>query len=314
MPTRIRVTDHDTDTARAWEALSSLWNQVLDRLPLILIGLLVLGLFVVAGRILKRAIVAAGRRTKLHTTLTELLGRLASAAIAVLGLFIAAVIIFPTFKPGDLVAGLGITSIAVGFAFKDILQNFLAGLLLLWRQPFRLGDQIRTGEHEGTVEEINTRSTRLRTYDGEAVTVPNMDVYSRPILVRTAYGIRRSRFTVGIGYPDSIEEARETIERVLANIDGVLRDPSPWVHVTELAPSSVNFTLYFWTDARQANVLATGNLVATGVKLALDRAAIDIPYPHQVVFFHDATDHGQGQRPDGRVADHGTGQRGLSGS
>jgi small conductance mechanosensitive channel len=232
----------------AWRTLAGLWESFLERLPLIVIGLIVLALFVVAGRIVKRIIVAAGRRTRLHETLAALLGRLASAAMIVLGLFVSAVVIFPAFKPGDLVAGLGITSIAVGFAFKDILQNFLAGLLLLWRQPFRIGDQVRTGETEGTVEEINTRSTRIKTYDGELVTVPNMEVYSRAILVRTAFGIRRSRFTVGIGYPDSIEQARETIEGVLRDTDGVLREPAPWVHVTELAPSSVNFTVSLIRD------------------------------------------------------------------
>ena len=80
-----------------------------------------------------------------------------------LGLFVAAVVIFPAFKPGDLVTGLGITSVAIGFAFKDVLQNFFAGILILWRRPFVVGDQIRTKDYEGTVEEITVRSTRLKT-------------------------------------------------------------------------------------------------------------------------------------------------------
>jgi len=97
------------------------------------------------------------------------------------------------------------------------------------------------------------------------------------------------RFTVGVGYPDSIEEARATIHRVLAETEGVLDDPGPWVYVSELAPSSVNFTVYFWVEAEQANVLAVSDRVATGIKLALDREGIDMPYPHTVVLFHDAT-------------------------
>lgn len=271
------------DAGVVWTTLVRLGEAFLDRLPFIVIGLVLLVLFGIAGRIAKYALLATARRTRLNVTLADLLGRLVSAAFLVLGFFVAAVVVFPTFKPGDLIAGLGITSIALGFAFKDILQNFLAGVLLLWRQPFQIGDQIRTGEYEGTVEEITTRSTRLQTYDGERVAVPNGDVYTRAVLVRTAYGKRRSRFLVPIGYPDSIEKARAAIHRVLAETDGVLDDPAPWVHVTDLGPSSVNLTVYFWTDARQRFVLEARDRGATGIKTALDRERIDIPYPHTVV-------------------------------
>ena len=170
-----------------------------------------------------------------------------------------------------------------------MLQNFFAGILILWRRPFVVGDQIKTKEYEGTVEEITVRSTRLKTYDGERAVLPNGDVYTSAILVRTAYDKRRVRFTVGIGYPDSIEEARGVIHQVLRETEGVLGDPGPWVYVTELAPSSVNFTVYFWVESQQVNVLAVSDRVATGIKLALDAAQIDMPFPHTVVLFHDAT-------------------------
>jgi small-conductance mechanosensitive channel len=222
--------------------------------------------------------------------LAELLGGLAVWIFSILGLLLAAVVIFPTFKPGDLLAGLGITLVAIGFAFKDILQNWLAGVFILWRRPFQIGDQIRTQEHEGTVEDINVRSMMLKTYDGERVVVPNSDVYTSTIVVRTAYGVRRVRFTVGVGYGCDLEAARETIRQVLETTEGVLSVPQPMAHVVELAPSQVNFTAYFWTAADQANVILVGDRVATGIKLALDGAGIDIPYPHTVVLFHDITD------------------------
>lgn len=272
-----------------WNSLHNLWAGVLAQLPYIVIGLIVFVAFLVVARIIKRAVHAAGERTRLDLTLADLLGRLASFVITVLGLFVAAVVIFPAFKPGDLITGLGITSVAIGFAFKDVLQNFFAGILILWRRPFIVGDQIRTREYEGTVEEITVRSTRLRTYDGERAVLPNGDVYTNAILVRTAYDKRRVKFTVGIGYPDSIEEARSTIKRVLNETEGVLPDPVPWVHVTELAPSSVNLTVYFWVNSEQEKVLEVSDRVATGIKQALDSAGIDMPFPHTVVLFHDAT-------------------------
>ncbi|HEU4595312.1 MAG TPA: mechanosensitive ion channel family protein [Pyrinomonadaceae bacterium] len=277
------------DAGIIWRTLAGLGESVLARVPYILIALLVFGGFLVAARVVRRVVRATGQRTRLDVTLADLLGRLASFVLSILGLFVAAVVIFPAFKPGDLVAGLGITSVAIGFAFKDVLQNFFAGVLILWRRPFVVGDQIKTKEYEGTVEEITVRSTRLKTYDGERAVLPNGDVYTSAILVRTAYDKRRVRFTVGIGYPDSIEEARGAIHRALRETEGVLGDPGPWVYVTELAPSSVNFTVYFWVESQQTNVLAVSDRVATAVKLALDAAQIDMPFPHTVVLFHDAT-------------------------
>jgi small-conductance mechanosensitive channel len=278
------------DVDLIWTTLYGFVEGLLRRLPYMVAAVLVFVLFVVAARITRRVVHETGARTRrLDATLAALLGRLASFVITVLGLFVAAVIVFPNFRPVDLIAGLGITSVAIGFAFKDVLQNFFAGILILWRRPFVVGDQIKVKEHEGTVEEINVRSTRLKTYDGERAVLPNGDVYTSAILVRTAYANRRVRFTVGIGYPDSIEEARATIHRVLAETEGVLDDPGPWVYVTELAASSVNFTVYFWTGSQQANVLAVADRVATGIKKALDKAGIDMPFPHTVVLFHDLT-------------------------
>ncbi len=272
-----------------WQTLNGIVNGLLQRLPFVIIGLGVFLLFWIIGRVLQRVVVTAGQRTRLDITLARLLGRLATAITIILGIFVAAVVIFPTFRPGDLVAGLGITSVAVGFAFKDVLQNFFAGILLLWRRPFVVGDQIRVKNYEGTVEEINVRSTKLKTYDGERAIIPNGDVYTSEVLVRTAYPHRRARFVVGIGYLDDIEKGRQVIRGVLDSTSGVMKEPEPWVYVTELAASSVNFDVYFWTDSRQADVLKVRNDIATGIKYALDQAGIDMPYPHSVVLFHDVT-------------------------
>lgn len=272
-----------------WTTLNGIANALLERLPFFVISIIVFAVFWIAGKAVQKGLVTAGERTRLDVTLARLLGRLVAAIALILGLLVAAVIVFPTFKPGDLVAGLGITSVAIGFAFKDVLQNFFAGILILWRRPFVIGDQIRVRDYEGTVEEINVRSTRLKTYDGERAIIPNGDVYTSAVLVRTAYDKRRIKFVVGIGYLDDIEKGRRAIQAVLDGIDGVLRDPGPWIYVSELAPSSVNFTVYFWTGSQQANVLKISNQVATGIKYALDKAGIDMPYPHSVVLFHDAT-------------------------
>ena len=274
-------------------SIDAMVEGLFARLPYVVVGLIVWLAFFLAGRFVRATLRVAGDRTQLDPLLARLLGSLGSLTLSVLGLLIAAVIVFPTFRPGDLLAGLGITSVALGFAFKDILQNWLAGVFILWRRPFEIGDEIRTRDCEGRVEAINVRSTILRTYDGERLVVPNSDVYTHAVLVRTAGAHRRVRMTVGVGYGDSIEEARAVLHRVLADTEGVLDDPGPWVYVSELAPSEVKFAVYFWTAPEQANVLEVSDRVTAGIKKALDDAGIDIPYPHTVVLFHDAT----GSRP-----------------
>ena len=273
----------------------SFWQGFLARIPHIISATIVVAIGLLASRPISRAVARVGGRGA-HESLGEALRWLVRAALILLAILVAAVILFPTFRPGDLVAGLGITSVAIGFAFKDILQNFFAGLLILWREPFRVGDEIRSGEFEGVVENINTRSTRIKTYDGERAVLPNGDVYTRAILVRTAYDKRRVRFTVGIGYPESIEKAREVIHAVLDGTEGVLKDPGPWVYVSEFASSSLNFTVYFWVKPEQRNVLRVSDRVATGIKSALDSSGIEIPFPHSIVLFHDQTGSRDGDR------------------
>lgn len=281
-------------TQEIWSNMQHLGHSLIQRSPYVLIGIFVIFVFWLLGKAARFVIDQIGDRTKLDTVLLHVLGSIASGVMVLLGILVAAVIIFPSFKPGELVAGLGITTVAIGFAFKDMLQNTFAGLLILWRKPFRIGDQINTQNYEGTVEEINIRSTFIKTYDGERVVVPNADIYTNPVLVRTAFDKRRVHFTVGIGYQDSIDQAILVISEVLEGIPGVHQDPGPWIYTTELAPSSVNLEVYFWTEPEQANVLKVRHHVATGIKLALDKAGIDIPYPNQVVLFHNQNGHREG--------------------
>ncbi len=277
------------DPGIVWQTIRDLGNSFLAQLPYIILGIIVFAVFLIIARIVKRIVHAAGERTRLDVTLADLLGRIASMLIIILGIFVAAVVIFPAFKPGDLITGLGISSVAIGFAFKDVLQNFFAGILILWRQPFVVGDQLEFQGYKGTVEEINVRSTRIKTFDGERAVIPNGDIYTNAILVKTAYDKRRVKFVVGIGCSDDIEKGRATIHKVLNNIEGVLKEPAPWVYVDELADFAVNMKVYFWVESQQANALKVSDQVATGIKYALDEAGIDMPYPHNVVLFHDAT-------------------------
>lgn len=193
-------------------------------------------------------------------------------------------------RPGDLIAGLGVSSVAIGFAFKDILQNWLAGVLILLRQPFSVDDQIRVSDYEGTVERIESRSTILKTYDGQRVVIPNSDIYTNSIFVKTAYENCRSQYDVGIGYDDDIDKACDVIVTTLKDIDGIKSDPAPEALPWELAASWVSIRARWWTDSRRADIVHIHAKVIKAVKQALDNAGIDMPYQTYVQLLHDQSD------------------------
>ena len=134
-----------------------------------------------------------------------MISKLASWVIVIVSVLLAVAVTFPSVKPVDLLAGLGFFSVAVGFAFQDILENTLAGVLLLFRQPFRSGDQINVVGQSGTVTEINIRETRITTFDGESVIIPNRDVYKNVILVHTHHDTHRLQFDIGIAYDNDAD-------------------------------------------------------------------------------------------------------------
>jgi small-conductance mechanosensitive channel len=258
------------------------------RLPYIAVGLVVFIIFLALASISRRIIKMAIEKAGFDSMIASLTARIGYFALAIAGFFVAAVVVFPGLSPGDLVTGLGIGSVALGFAFKDILQNLFAGFLILLYRPFQIGDQIKIDDFEGTVEEISIRATKIKTYDGERVVIPNSQLYMNAVLVRTGYKSRRSSFLVGIGYPDDIEEARSIITQIAEDHSDVLSDPSPSVDVVELADSAVNLKVQFWTNSAQSSVRKVRNDLTTSTKYALDKHGIDMPFPHLVLLKDNA--------------------------
>ncbi|QWC85802.1 mechanosensitive ion channel family protein [Nocardioidaceae bacterium] len=189
----------------------------------------------------------------------------------------AIVMLFPSVSPVNMLAGLGFFSVAAAFAFQDILENLLSGLLLILRQPFRSGDQIDVGEVSGTVEAISIRETRLRTFDGQLVLIPNRDVYKATITVRTHFENRRQNFVVGIAYENDAEEARALILGALTGVEEVDHDRDAEALVVELNTSTVDIDVRFWCapDQHSSRVALSAAIIA--VKKRLDEAGVEMP-------------------------------------
>ena len=264
-------------------------------LPNLAVATAVLALIFLLGVAAKWGVVAWGRHRR-RENLGEVLGGFIKWATVGLGILIAMTIVFPSVRPVDLLAGLGVGSVAVGFAFKDILQNWLAGLLLLVRQPFQVGDQVVIRGFEGTVERIERRSTDLLTYDGRRVLIPNSDVYSSVVVINTALPKRRSEYDLGIGYGDDVGQACDLVRATLSTIDGVEAEPGPDVLPWRLDQSQVTLRVWWWTRSARIEVVETRARVIAAIKLALDAAGIDMPFETVVQLWHDQTEESDGKR------------------
>jgi small-conductance mechanosensitive channel len=146
--------------------------------------------------------------------------RLTGAATILLGFLVAFSVVSPSFQVGDLIKILGIIGVAIGFAFQNILQNFLAGLLLLWAEPFRVGDEIRLDNYEGTVEEIQARATIIETYDGRRVVIPNADLFTHSVTVNTALDIRRWEYDLTLKDSRDLAELKSFIIKTVSKVGG----------------------------------------------------------------------------------------------
>jgi small conductance mechanosensitive channel len=278
---------HGFDGSGVWHSIRALIGEVFAALPYLGVAIVVFFVFRLIARFAHRAVKAFVFRVRPDDNLADLLAGLTSVVLTFIGVVAAVLVIFPGFNPRDVLAAVGAVTVALGFIFRDISENFISGIIIMWRRPYVIGDQINVMDFEGTVEGFTFRSTLIKTYLGELAIVPNSHIFAGEILVKTAFEKRGVKFNVGIGYLDDIETGRAAIRRVLFETEGVITDPEPWIYVSELAASSVNFTVYFFTESHQANVLRVSDKVATGIKHALDKVGIDAPYPHSVVIFQE---------------------------
>ena len=257
-----------------------LLQQMISRIPYLIVASLVFVIFWVLSIFFKKAVTRILGSRKHHQNLVTVFRRVGSALILFLGFMVAMIIAVPSFTPGKLIGALGIGSVAIGFAFKDIFQNLLSGILLLLSEPFRIGDQIISGNFEGTVEDIQIRATTIRTYDGRKVVIPNSQLYTSTMTVNTTYSQRRLEFDVGIGYENNIIDAQQVILSVLKAAPTVSKLAEPSVIATALADSSVVLRVrWFIDDGTQTNRVASINEVIILVKEALEEANISIPFP-----------------------------------
>ncbi len=261
-----------------WARLRELAYGAVAKLPLLAVSLVILTLSIVAGSLLARWRGPSILQTR-NPFLQGLIRRALQAVLVVLGLVLALDLLGATALVGAVVGTAGLAGLAVGLAFRDIAENYLAGVLLALRQPFAQNDQIRVDTFEGKVVRLTPRETILMRADGNHVRLPNAMIFRSPLVNFTRNPLRRFEFEAGIGTGDDLIRARDVGVTALLATDGVLRSPPPEVLVTALGDSTVTMSFAGWLDQHQTEYLRVRSEAIRMVKAHLEDAGLTMPSP-----------------------------------
>ncbi len=254
-------------------------------LPNLVAAILIVLVSVVIARLIRRGVRGVLSRTSSYEQVNHLLATIAYVVALSIGTFIALGVVGADKAVTSLLAGAGILGLALGFAFQDLAANFIAGILLSIRRPFLEGDMIQTNDFTGIVDEINLRSTHLRTFQGQLAIIPNAQVFQSP-LTNYNTGHRRIDLSCGVAYGDDLEKARSVSLDAIKGLDFVNKDKGVGFFFTEFGDSSINFVLAYWIDSDQhADFLHAQSEGIIALKKALDDNGLTIPFPIRTLDF-----------------------------
>jgi len=261
-----------------WARLRALGYSAVAKIPLALVALIIVALSAWVGRLLAHWSGPAFLDTR-NPFLQVLIRRAFQVIVVILGLILALDLLEATALVGAVAGTAGLAGLVIGFAFKDIVENYLAGTLLAVRQPFAKNDQILVGEFEGKVVRLTPRETILMSLQGNHIRMPNALILRSPLTNFTRNPLRRLEFEYGIGPADDLVLARTVSVATLAAMEGVMADPRPETHVVTIGDSSVTMRSMAWVDQREAEFLRVRSEAIRLVKAALEDAGITIPSP-----------------------------------
>jgi small conductance mechanosensitive channel len=258
-----------------FDALKNLWETFIGRLPALATGLLVVLIFYLIGRVARFLIHRSIRKVQSAEHAAQVISRFAFVGIVLLGVVVGLGVM--GINAAALVASLGLVSVGIGFALKDVIENFIAGIILLLQRPFVVGDMVQIGGVEGSVEEVRVRDTVIRMLDGRQVFVPNAGIFRQAVINSNRNRLRRLEFEAAITYGEEAGKAMREASKVLGAVPGILDNPSPLVVVQCLDDGSVRLRAYFWIDPVQTGLPQVRSDAIVAVKRGFDEAGIRTP-------------------------------------
>ncbi|GAB5382689.1 MAG: hypothetical protein Alis3KO_39810 [Aliiglaciecola sp.] len=269
------------------QTVIELIQNFIAHLPYIGVALVVLFLTWFASTLLSKAVRKVSHSRHTRQSLVDLFVRLTKIVVWTIGTLLAALILFPGLTPAKALGGLGLVSVAIGFAFKEIFENFFAGILLLWKYPFESGDFIECESIMGKVENISVRMTTIRKTNGELVATPNAFLFKNPVKVLTDLDLRRITVMTGVAYDEDVDEAVSLIQKTLKSCETVDINKNVEVFPAGFGDSSIDIEMTWWTKPTPLDHRRSRGEVVSKVKRALDDAGIEIPFPYRTMTFKE---------------------------
>ena len=269
--------------------LESMTRSFFALLPSLFVALLLIVITYFVAKGARLGLERAMRRLRLRPSLKTLFGNLTSIGIWTAGILIAGIVVIPGLTPSGAIAGLGFGTVAIGFAFKDIFENFLAGIIILFRREMRIGDFIECEGLKGKIERITIRETYIRQTDGQLVIAPNSFLFKNPLTIVTDLDVRRVTITAGVAYGEDVDESRAVITKAVEGCETVIHEAARPIQIfaKEFNSSSIDFEVTWWTGSRPVDERRSRDEVIAAVKRGLDEAGIEIPFPYRTLTFKE---------------------------
>ena len=261
------------------ERVQEMLTGFVRMLPQLAIALFALTVTWGVAALVRKAVHRIASRTRMRPSLVALFVTMSGILVWIFGILIALAVILPGVTAGSLLAVLGLGSVAVGFAFKDIFENFLAGILIMLRKKMRIGDMIECEGVEGRVEQITLRETYLRLLSAELTIVPNIFLFKNPVRIVTDANKRRHEIVVGVAYATDLDQAATVIEQAVRALPEVEQKRAVEVYAREFNDSSIDFTVRWWSGSKPIDMHRSRDSVIRSIKRALAEAGIEIPFP-----------------------------------
>lgn len=254
--------------------------------PKLIVAIVIFILTLLAANLPAKAIRKVASKRIRSVEALKLIKRISQWTVVIIGTVVALDQV--DFNVTGFVAGLGIAGFTIGFALQDIARNFISGLILLYRQPFKIGDFIEVTGHTGTVNMINIRDTEIQTLDGDLVIIPNNKVFENPIINMSASRLRRRTVQIGLGYEEDMDRSMEIFLEAIRDVEGVESEPAPMIQAMSMDDSKLAMTAYYWVDQRENSPLRVHSEVLKAVNRASHEHHINLPYPIQAVLVQQA--------------------------
>lgn len=274
-------------TTSVIESILNIFRSFVQHIPYFVGAFVVLFFTWIISLLIVKVFQRAMRRSNLRGSLQQLLKRFLTIGIWLFGCLLSAMMIFPGLTPSKAMGAMGLASIAVGLAFKDIFENFFAGILLLWRFPFEDGDIIECEHILGRVEKVAMRMTKIQLLSGELIVCPNAFLLKNPVKVLTDQKYRRVSVTVGIAYGEDVQTAVDVIKGAVKKCETMASHKPIQVVPAQFGSSSVDIEVYWWTQSFPKYVRQSKGEMITLIKKALDTAGIEIPFPYRTLTFKE---------------------------